>query len=480
MKALLVCLLILGLSHASMFLTEIQEKRLDKELGLDEDYFWFNQKKDHFDPLEKDTWDQRYYDISDYWDPQTGPLFLYIGGEGTLRKPSDNGFAVALAKNFKGRLLALEHRFYGQSQPTYDWSTYNLQFLTPDQGLADLANFATNKSAEFAQEHGIPHRRWIVIGGSYPGAMSAWFRYKYPHIAFGSLASSAVVEAIADYHQYDEQVYTSTLRSGEACPDKWMKAIDYIEFEVARGNRDLLHRKFGFAGDDLPDGAFNYFIGDIVAGAVQTGTRSTFCDTIAAQTDDPEQFVDWLALDYTHQIGLNLGDYSYGYLKDSVIDVSRNARQWTWQTCSNLGYFQTPAEVGPKMRPDDIKIDFWKQYCQGIFDTNVFPDTAHWNTLYGGKDLAGSKIIFTNGIEDPWQHASVTETQNPDLTPIVIDCPNCAHCVELHDLKDTDAPELVAARAKVTEILGTWIASEMKGEAKFPKKTHAILRELLA
>lgn len=39
----------------------------------------------------------------------------------------------------------------------------------------------------------------ITIGGSYPGALSAWFRYLYSHLTIGSIASSAVVNAIEDY-----------------------------------------------------------------------------------------------------------------------------------------------------------------------------------------------------------------------------------------------------------------------------------------
>lgn len=44
---------------------------------------------------------------------------------------------------------------------------------------------------------------WITIGGSYPGALSAWFRYKYPHLTIGAIASSAVILAIEDMKDFD-------------------------------------------------------------------------------------------------------------------------------------------------------------------------------------------------------------------------------------------------------------------------------------
>lgn len=44
--------------------------------------------------------------------------------------------------------------------------------------------------------YGIDQNPWVTVGGSYPGALSAWFRYKYPHLTIGAIASSAVVQAI--------------------------------------------------------------------------------------------------------------------------------------------------------------------------------------------------------------------------------------------------------------------------------------------
>jgi len=63
--------------------------------------------------------------------------------------------------------------------------------LTADQALSDLAHFIVSL---------VPNQRVITIGGSYPGAMSSWFRNKYPHIALGALASSAVIDAVYDFY----------------------------------------------------------------------------------------------------------------------------------------------------------------------------------------------------------------------------------------------------------------------------------------
>ena len=40
---------------------------------------------------------------------------------------------------------------------------------------------------------------WISIGGSYPGALSAWFRSKYPHLTIGAISSSGVILAVEDF-----------------------------------------------------------------------------------------------------------------------------------------------------------------------------------------------------------------------------------------------------------------------------------------
>ena len=51
-----------------------------------------------------------------------------------------------------------------------DMSLANLQYLSSEQALADLAQFIT-----FAQtKYNLPNNKWIAIGGSYSGAVWLW------------------------------------------------------------------------------------------------------------------------------------------------------------------------------------------------------------------------------------------------------------------------------------------------------------------
>lgn len=68
-------------------------------------------------------------------------------------------------------------------------------YLTSEQALSDIAYFI--QTMQGTKSHKITASSpFITVGGSYPGALSAWFRYKYPHLTIGAIASSAVVLAI--------------------------------------------------------------------------------------------------------------------------------------------------------------------------------------------------------------------------------------------------------------------------------------------
>jgi alpha-beta hydrolase superfamily lysophospholipase len=74
------------------------------------------------------------------------------------------------------------------------------------QALADLATFREY----FVQSRSMgADTPVIVFGGSYSGALSAFFRTKYPHLAIAAVATSAPVLALTDFYQYQDVVAQS-------------------------------------------------------------------------------------------------------------------------------------------------------------------------------------------------------------------------------------------------------------------------------
>lgn len=104
----------------------------------------------------------------------------------------------------------------------------NLKYLNSEQGLSDLAYFINYISSNRLYGVG-KDTQWISVGGSYAGAMSAWFRSKYPHLTVGALGSSGVVLAVEDFSDFDEQIYQSALKSGPECVSAIQNVNKYVE-----------------------------------------------------------------------------------------------------------------------------------------------------------------------------------------------------------------------------------------------------------
>jgi len=154
--------------------------------------------------------------------------------------------------------------------------------------LADLAYFLGSVNKDD------PARPTIVIGGSYPGAMSAWFRNRYPHVAVASWAASAVVQPIPDFWQYDEQIYLSTKKSGDWCPESIRRTTEFVTAQALlreAGEPNAIDGVLDEDSADIRSDDFTSFYADIWAGQVQYGTRTTLCDFMAEQEGKSDEEV---------------------------------------------------------------------------------------------------------------------------------------------------------------------------------------------
>lgn len=245
-------------------------------------------------------------------------------------------FPFMIGAKHKAKLVALEHRFYGKSIPYGNLELSNLKYLTAEQALADLAYFITAMNADKTD------REVVVIGGSYPGALSAWFREKYPHLAVASWSSSGVVYPIEDFWKFDEQIYTSTARSGDDCPATIRALQNNVTATFDSGNATAVKDMLEVMGADpsMHHGDFAFYFSDIFVASVQYGNRTGLC----AVMDDIKDYVNFgaqlaMVVIHANTTGVKPGDYERKKLAVEELTDSAGARSWTYQYCSEFGWF---------------------------------------------------------------------------------------------------------------------------------------------
>lgn len=135
-------------------------------------------------------------------------------------------------------------------------------------------------------------------------------------------------------------------------------------------------------------------------------------------------------------------------------------RQWTYQTCTEFGYFQTTNSEKSHLFSNTMPLEYFTEMCSSLFglgSDEVSKAVDATNTFYGGKNVSGTNIIFPNGSIDPWHVLSITSTTAPTLHAIFIE--GTAHCANMYPPRDSDLEALTTAREKITDILGEWVVA---------------------
>ncbi len=97
--------------------------------------------------------------------------------------------------------------------------------------------------------------------------------------------------------------------------------------------------------------------------------------------------------------------------------------------------------------------------CKLVFD--IDPSTVaelvnQTNIIYGGRDISATRIVWINGIIDPWRAQAVTKTTDPVARPSIM-VPGASHHFWTHPAKPTDSAFVVKARVQI----GNFVASAL-------------------
>jgi hypothetical protein len=429
------------------------------------------------------------------------------GYTGYLGNRTLNG---AIAQEIGAATIVIEHRYWGFSSPFDDLTTTNLQYLTLPNAIADLTNFANTVQLPFAHPRvssnaaAVP---WVLIGGSYSGALTAWVESVSPGTFWAYLASSAVVEAISDFYTYFDPVQQGMPKN---CSSDVSKVIDYMDNILIHGTAQEQHdlkAKFG-----LESVVHN----DDFMGALENGPW--LWQSNQFYTHDAGGFFEWCdyienSVNVTNKallpgasgVGLTkaLDGYakwwkevffpgnceSYGYFSGTYNTECYNTynasnplftdtslsntidRQWNWMLCNEpFGYWQTGAPASrPSLVSRLITPEWFQRQCSLFFPPGPQGQTfasakgkteAAVNAYTGGWDHVNTtRLVFTNGQFDPWRDTTVSSDYRPggplqSTTKVPVNVvPGGFHCSDL-SIKNGDVNAGAAAvqKAEIAQI----------------------------
>ena len=418
---------------------------------------WYGgQSLDHFSQEETRTWVQRYFVNDEFFDG-SGPVFLCVGGEGAELTPDvvttgtvHCSVMVELAEQVGALILALEHRYYGESQPVSDLSTANLKWLTSRQALGDIAQFHDYIGQNY---HLTENNRWVTFGGSYPGMLAAWARIKYPDLIFAAVSSSAPVEAQYNMQGFNDvmpQSMGATIVGGsEQCVEQIRQAFsDLGSLLSSAGGRQFLYDRFSLCtseaeSDPLKDTInqfqFLYYLstqdgidlsGPLTGSLFPVQSNDPNCNEVACSIEkvcsdfmlnnDLGDPIDRLASLWDLYTGEKCTSVNYQTATIApLLDTSFSSwpnRSWQYQACNEFGFFQTcdpgtecPFTQEPHMNTAANQA-YYCLYAFGIDANEIQERIAETNEYYGGWNPIGSRVMHVSGSIDPWSSLGVCRT----------------------------------------------------------------------
>ncbi|XP_014397394.1 PREDICTED: thymus-specific serine protease [Myotis brandtii] len=415
---------------------------------------WLEQPLDPFNASDRRTFLQRYWISDQHWASRDGPVFLNLGGEGSLGPGSVmRGHPAALAPALGALVIGLEHRFYGLSIPAGGLNMAQLRFLSSRHALADVvsARLALSRLHNVSSSS-----RWVCFGGSYAGSLAAWARLKFPHLLFAAVASSAPVRAVLDFSAYNEVVSRSltntaiggspevgvgpSLGAGEGRrPSNWGQGgkCSQLGAGVWGGGTPRDARTLGAARPWL------------------AGGRGDIYECMCVSMYIVPQVV-------MHSLGQRCLSFSraetLAQLRVTEPQVSGvGDRQWLYQTCTEFGFYVTcedptcPFSRLPAL-PSQLEL------CEQVFGLSTWSTVqavAQTNSYYGGQTPVATQVLFVNGDMDPWHVLSVTQDLGPSVSALLI--PNASHCLDMAPERPSDTPSLRLGRQSILQQLQTWL-----------------------
>ena len=437
----------------------------------------FDQLVDHFSMSDTRTFKQRcFFNSTFYRNVSSDPIIVYIEGEAEFSESSiSSGPIIDIARETNALIAGLEHRFFGKSQPFGSLNASSLYYNTVDQALADLAHFIAHLRRTYCARGNETNGNCsvLVVGGSYAGALSSWFRLYYPHLANFSWASSAPINIKKKFLEYDASIANVLRDYNESCYLNTKLLMSGYHQIVAQDPQDPqkineLRTKFSMP-ESIDITSLLSILTDVISYAVQYNKVYQMIESYCVRQSSAVQPDEASLLDLYNNVltvlkmtAEDLDPFTY---KDTDPDSANAAmRAWTWMQCNELGWFSTSAGF----KSSFVNLTYYDRVCAALFDNMTVGNISAVARRYGGANPRSSYVVFTQGTADPWSTMGVESIDNSN-SQYLFYIKDGSHCEDLRGDSPDDSEYLKDVRAKVKTILIDWLNN--KCEKKCDKGT---------
>jgi hypothetical protein len=416
------------------------------------------------------TFAQRYWYTTQYASGPDAPVILYIEGEAEA-SPDDAVYLADSAKSLGAAIVILEHRYYGESNPFPTKTLAEMKYLTIHNALEDLATFET-----WAKTNLPLGGKWVSVGGSYAGALSAFYRETHPELVVGAWASSSPVDLIKAFWGYDEIIARALGPSCTAATQTALTEATAIYPDPAK----LSALTIALYGEDFTWPSLDSLldaVSSVSDGAAQYGDQANYCASLAANPSDPLQGIALYNNPPADTDAGASGSIRFSVtgratsttLKPKHLAMPRAIRpetandftgaEWYYQVCTEVGFYQiynpdrtmSVTETYDTSAYNDIG-------CQQF--TGTTPDPTQDRATYFLPIKAGkvSNILFVSGTLDPWSQLTFDHPEAPPPGCVTYALEGGSHCEDLDQITPTSPAGVVGAHKKFRDLARQWLA----------------------
>eukprot|EP00003_Mantamonas_plastica_P027839 TRINITY_DN6095_c0_g2_i1.p1 TRINITY_DN6095_c0_g2~~TRINITY_DN6095_c0_g2_i1.p1 ORF type:complete len:225 (-),score=82.90 TRINITY_DN6095_c0_g2_i1:23-697(-) len=171
------------------------------------------------------------------------------------------------------------------------------------------------------------------------------------------------------------------------------------------------------------------------------------CAALTKSSNYAQNWADWYNAANADQACNSFDEDAY---VNSMMGPSfSGGRSWFYQKCAEFGFFKPTYQNTSIFFPNG-DLEHEVAWCERLFGVkDMSPHTDFTNAFYGGKQLAATNVMFTNGLKDPWHLLSITEDEG-NVQAVTYEA---GHCAPMTKPSSMDPPSLTQAREKVMKFL---------------------------